>query len=267
MSRLAFVLCSLLLLTSGFSLGNAQAQTTNAGAPSAEEVVRKILESDPLGLYGSQIKASAILTDKRGATSELSFTAISKRVEASISESVVRFSAPPDLAGAGFLQIQNRTGDDDRFLFLPALGRTRRISGNLRGSSFMGTDFSFADLDRRDLREGQAKSLSIEKIGAYSCYVVDVVPRRDDSPYSHLEMWVRGDNFLVLRTKMYNLANVHVKTFEAQEIRRVKGNWFVSRSLMTDHRIGHTTLLVLQEIIVNPQIGQDEFSVRALERP
>jgi hypothetical protein len=267
MSRLALVFFSLLLLMPALSSGDAQAQSTNRRVPSAEEIVRKILESDPLGLYGSQIRASAVLTDKRGATSELSFTAVSKRVEASLSKSVVRFSAPPDLAGAGFLQIQNRSGDDDRFLFLPALGRARRISGNLRGSAFMGTDFSFADLDRRDLRDSQAKSLGIEKIGPYTCYVVDVVPRRDDSPYSHLEMWVRSDNFLVLRTKMYNLANVHAKTFEAQEIRRVKGNWFVSRSLMTDHRIGHTTLLVLQEIIVNPQVGDDEFSVRALERP
>jgi hypothetical protein len=266
MRRLASFLSLLLLVPAG-PRGSAQAQTTAVGTPNAYEIIRKVLESDPFGLYGAQIKATAILTDKRGATSELSFAAVSKRIEDSLSKSIVRFSAPPDLAGAGFLQIQNRNGDDDRFLFLPALGRIRRISGNLRASAFMGTDFSFADLDRRDMRESSSRRLGVEKIAGASCYVIDVVPHRDDSPYSHFEMWVRMDNYLPLRMKMFDSAQVHTKTFEAQEIRRIKGNWFISRSLMTDHRIGHTTLLVLQEIVVGSPVGEDEFSVRALEKP
>jgi len=244
--------------------GHAHSQ---APAPSAAEIVGRVLASDPWGLTGGVVKASAILTDKRGTKRALSFVATSKVYESPLTKSVVRFSAPPDLAGAGFLQIQKRDGDDDRYLFLPALKRSRRISGNLRSSSFMGTDFSFADLDRRDLRDSQSRRIGTEKIGSSQCYVLDVTPRRTDSQYSHLELWVRADNFLTLQAKMYDAANVHVKTFEAQEIRRVSGTWFVSKSLMTDHKHDHTTLLVLQNIVTNTQIPDEEFSVRALEKP
>jgi outer membrane lipoprotein-sorting protein len=245
-------------------VGVARAQTQGPGAAT---IVQSVLESDPWGLNGAEVTASAILTDKRGSKRTLSFVAASRRYDPPLSKSLVRFSSPPDLAGAGFLQVQRRDADDDRFLFLPALKRARRISGNLRSSAFMGTDFSFADLDRRDLRDSEAKLLGSEKIGSSQCYVMDVVPRRSDTQYSHLEMWVRKDNFLPLRTKMYDKANVHVKTFEAQEVRRISGVWFISRSLMTDHKHNHSTLLMLQKIVVDAQIPDEEFSVRALEKP
>ena len=131
----------------------------------------------------------------------------------------------------------------------------------------MGTDFSFADLDRRDLRDSQARQLADEKIGAIACYVLDVVPRRDDAQYSHLELWVRKDSFLTLRTKMYDKSNMHTKTFGAREVRRVSGNWFISKSVMTDHKNHHSTSLELHNIVVNTQLPDEEFSVRALERP
>jgi outer membrane lipoprotein-sorting protein len=241
--------------------------SAQAPEPSASEVIQNVLDSDPWGLTKGEIKASAILTDKRGTKRELSFVAAARRHDPPLSKSIVRFSAPPDLAGAGFLQIQHRDGDDDRYLFLPALKRSRRISGNLRGSTFMGTDFSFADLDRRDLRDSQSRLIGREKIGSSSCYVLDVIPRRSDSQYSHLEMWVRADNFLTLRSKMYDKANVLIKTFEAREVRRVSGSWFVSKSMMTDHKHAHSTLLTLHSIIVDVDIPDEEFTVRALEKP
>jgi hypothetical protein len=256
--RIFLVLALLLVSVPGFAEGNA---------PSPDEIVQSVLASDPWGLTKGEIKASAILTDRRGSKRELAFMAASRRHDPPLSKSIVRFSAPPDLAGAGFLQIQHRNGDDDRYLFLPALKRARRISGNLRGSAFMGTDFSFADLDRRDLRDSQARLIGSEKIGSSSCYVLDVIPRRTDSQYSHLELWVRADNFLTLRTKMYDKANVLLKTLEAREVRRVSGSWFVSKSLMTDHKHEHTTLLILQSIIADADIPDEEFSVRALEKP
>jgi Outer membrane lipoprotein-sorting protein len=236
-------------------------------APNAREIVQNVLASDPWGLTGAEVKASVTLTDKRGTRRALSFVAASKRYDPPLSMSIVRFSAPPDLAGAGFLQIQNRNGDDDRFLFLPALKRSRRISGNLRANAFMGTDFSFGDLDRRDLRDSQARVLGREKVGSADCYVLDVIPRRDDSQYAHIELWVRTDSFLTLKMKMYDRANVHTKTFDAQEIKRVSGSWFVSKSLMTDHKNAHTTLLLLESIVVNAQLPDADFTVRALEKP
>lgn len=234
------------------------------GTLGAAQVVQKVLEGDSW-LSGAEVSAEFKLTDKRGTVSTLAFSARSRRHDPPFSKSIVRFVAPADLAGAGFLQVQNRQGDDDRFLFLPELKRARRVSGSLRKDAFMGTDFSFADLDRRDLREGAARLLADDSIGKYPCFRLEIVPR-DDSPYGRVEIWVRKDNFVPLKMEMNDRAGVAYKRFTVQEVRRVSGVWFVARSKMENLREGHTTELVLDKIVVTDKIPDDEFTVRALEK-
>jgi hypothetical protein len=232
----------------------------------ASDIVDRVLESDPWGLSGANVTAHATLTDKRGATSDMTFVAKSKRYAPLLSKSIVHFSHPPDLAGAGFLQIQKRDGDDDRYLFLPDLKRSRRISGNLRANSFMGTDFSFADLDRHDLRYSDSRLDAEESVSQWPCYVIDVRPKADDAQYSHVQMWIRKDNFLPLRMKMFDKSGTLSKMLETLEVRRVKGQWFISKSRMRDTQHEHTTELVLDNIDVTTNVSDDEFTVRALEK-
>ena len=242
------------------------APPARAGKPSADDVVARFLDADPWGLGGTVLSARATLKDKQGTTSELSFSARSRRYSAPFAKTLVRFTAPADIAGSGFLQIQKRDGDDERFLFLPDLKRSRRISGNLRSSSFMGTDFSFADLDRRDLRESISQLKADEPVGKYPCFHVDSKPTRSDSAYSHIESWLRTDNYLPLKMQMYDRANILMKTFSALEVRRVKGHWYVTKSQMVDHAHSHQTDLVLDSVEPSEDIADDEFTVRNLEK-
>jgi hypothetical protein len=237
-----------------------------AAPPTVTEIIGRLIDADPWGFGGAIVSAHVKLIDKGGSERELSFSARSRRYDAPFSKSVVRFTAPADLAGAGFLQVQKRTGDDERYLFLPELKRSRRISGNLRGNSFMGTDFSFADLDRRDLRDSTAKRLPDETIGTFPCFRIDAVPTRSDSPYSRLELWIRMDNALPLKMKMYDSSNALFKTFTAQEVRRVSGHWYVTKSKMVDHQHGHETQLFIDSIVFSDNVPEDEFTVRNLEK-
>jgi len=248
----------------GFSGASGAAESS--ANPSAQEIVDHVIDSDPWGIAGAVVSAHAQLKDKHGTVSDLAFNGRSRRHDGPLSKSIVRFTAPADLAGAGFLQIQNRTSDDDRFLFLPELKRSRRISGNLRGNSFMGTDFSFADLDRRDFREGKPASKPEENIGKYICFHVDVASTRADSPYSHVELWVRKDNWLPLKMTMFDRAQVLVKTFTAQEVQRIGGHWYITKSHMIDHAQSHTTDLIIDSVTPSNDIPDDEFTVRNLEK-
>jgi hypothetical protein len=237
-----------------------------APPPTVTEIIGRLIDADPWGFGGAIVAAHVKLTDKGGSERELSFSARSRRHDPPFSKSLVRFTAPADLAGAGFLQIQKRTGDDERYLFLPELKRSRRISGNLRGNSFMGTDFSFADLDRRDLRDSTAKRLPDETIGSFPCFRIDATPNRTDSPYSRLELWIRMDNALPLKMNMYDSSNALFKTFTAQEVRRVGGHWYVTKSKMVDQLHGHETQLVIDNVVFSNDIPEDEFTIRNLEK-
>jgi len=240
--------------------------TASAGALSAQEIVDKLLESDPFGFGGATVTARLVVQEKGGGQNQLAFTSRSVRYDGPYSKSIVRFTAPADLAGAGFLQVQKRGSDDERMLFLPELKRSRRIAGSLRGSSFMGTAFSYADLDWRDFREADVAGKPDEDIGKHSCYRVDVVPRRSDSPYARLEAWIRKDNMLPLKLVMYDRTQALHKTFSALEVRRVEGQWFVTKSRMVDHTRGASTELLLDNVAPLKDASEDEFSVRNLEK-
>lgn len=259
------VALTVVLLCSTLSFLVARGATAD-NALSAQEVIAKFIESDPWGMGGAVLTAHVTLKDKRGAMSELVFTARSRRHDPPYAKSMVRFSAPADIAGAGFLQIQNRGSDDDRFLFLPELKRSRRISGNLRGSSFMGTDFSFADLDRRDFRESKATRKPDEKVGKYPCFHVEAVPSRSDSPYGLVEVWIRQDNYLPLKMTMFDRAHVLLKTFTTMEVKRVSGHWYVTKSRVEDHVQSHSTELMLTDIAPSSDLPDEEFTVRNLEK-
>ena len=234
--------------------------------PSAAELVQRILQSDPWGLGDAEVAARALIRVRSEVTTELAFTAKSKRYDGNLTKSLLRFTGPADLAGVGFLQIQKRSGDDERWLYLPELGRSRRIAGRTRQSAFMGTDFSYADLDRRDLRDSVAVLKEEESVDGVPCWRIDASPNASDSSYSRLEIWLRKDNSVPVVWRMYARSGVRVKTLEAKELRQVSGRWFMVRSTMTNHADGRVTELVLDRIRATSQIPDREFTLGALEK-
>ena len=79
-------------------------------------------------------------------------------------------------------------------------------------------------------------------------------------------MWVGKDNYLPFKMQMYDRSDVLLKTFSAQQVQRVSGQWFVTRSKMVNHVESHTTELVLDHITVTQKLADDEFTLRALEK-
>ena len=100
----------------------------------------------------------------------------------------------------------------------------------------------------------------------YKKAVVELTPKSKESEYSRVEIWVRDDNSLPLRMKMYDRSGGLLKTFEAVETKRVQGSWFISKSRMVNHQQKHTTELLLEQIAVKTDMADDEFTVRALEK-
>ena len=48
----------------------------------------------------------------------------------------------------------SRRNDDDQYLYLPSLDKSKRISGGQKNQRFMGTELTYADMESRDLKDG-----------------------------------------------------------------------------------------------------------------
>jgi hypothetical protein len=237
-----------------------------ADAPSAEEIIAKVVDSDPWGLGGAEVVGRVIVSDKTGTTRELAYTARSRQHEPPLSKAIVRFSKPADMKGVGFLQIQNKNGEDDRYLYLPELARSRKIAGKMRSSAFMSTDFSYADLDRADLRNSKSTLVGDEKLGKYETWKVEVKPQNKDAVYAKMIVWARKDNLIPLKMEMYNKADVLLKTQTTLEVKRQDGRWFVTRTIMKNDTESRQTELILESVTPRDDIDDGEFTVRNLEK-
>jgi hypothetical protein len=233
---------------------------------SAQQIIDQMLEADPWGLSGAEVVGSATVRDQGGATKVIRFGSRSRRHGKNLSKSLVRITAPADLKGVGLLQIQNQDSDDERHLFLPDLKRARRIVGASRSGSFVGTDFSYGDMDRKDIRQSKAVLKGQVKLGKHDTYHLEITPTGKDALYARMESWVRTDNFVPLKSQMYGKSGALLKTQTAQEIQRVSGRWFIMKSLMVSENERRQTELVLEKVTVNDKIDDGEFTVQNLER-
>ena len=130
----------------------------------------------------------------------------------------------------------------------------------------MGTDFSYADLDRRDLRRAAAEARGDEVLAGFPCWRIVVEPTGADATYARAELWVRQDNYLPLKMEMYSRSGVLLKTLTTQEVRRISGRWFITRSTMVSHEQGQKTELVIFALDPRTDLADGEFTVRNLEK-
>lgn len=109
------------------------------------------------------------------------------------------------MAGTSFLFKEKVGGRDDMWLYIPALKRTRRIVGKARQGRFLGSDFTYADIEARELKSSSYKREADASIGRFGCYVITATPKASaDSQYSKIVAWVRKDNFVAIRLKMFD---------------------------------------------------------------
>jgi hypothetical protein len=258
------------LAAAGAALG-ALAFPAGAGAKprkkaelTGDQIVQQMLDNDPLGYGGAEARVVMVLVNERDQQRQRKVVMMS-RTDGDTRYSFVRFLSPTDVAGTSFLGIDDG-GDRTQHLYLPALERTRRISSKQRNASFVGTDYSYADMDMRDVEDSSKRRLDDEKVGDQDCYVVEVEPTSDESDYDRIVVWIGKKTMLPLRMRFFAGEDREVKRFTAQQVEKVDGRWVIYESKMVDLKRQHATVLKVVEIELRDDIPLEQFTVRALER-
>jgi hypothetical protein len=180
------------------------------------------------------------------------------------------FTAPSDTAGTGILMhsyAEAAAREDDQWLYLPALRKTRRIATNSKEGPFLGTDFSFADIERMRVDDYQYKLLREEEYKGRPVYVIDA--RTADglenprTGYSQRLVYVDRERKLILRDEFFR-GGRQIKTFEVVDVAEVEGFWTVNESLMSNLVEGGQTRLLRTAADYNLELGDQNFSERAL---
>ena len=150
------------------------------------------------------------------------------------SKAVLRFVAPAEVKGVALLIVNHPDRASDQWMWTPALQRERRIALQDRSTRFFGTDFSFEDLEERDVDQYNYRLLGEEAIDGAPCWRVESTPsQKKISQYTKSEVWIRKDNYTIAQVESYVKTDV-VRRLKYSDFVQVQGIWTARRLEMPD---------------------------------
>lgn len=245
---------------------------TFSSAFSQELTARQIMErnDEVQTSKDSTSKITMKLINEKGQERVRKIAYFEKRDKNDNRNTLVKFQFPADVKGTGLLTLEHKGSEDDQWLYLPAMRKTRRISASDKGDSFMGSDFTFEDMEQEDLEEFEYKLLGMEDINGEPCYRIEGIAfsesKKKETSYSRRELWVRKSDFFLLKINYYNRKGDFLKTLTASDVKIISGKPRAHRLTMENFQRRHKTELIYEEIKLDQGISDNLFTERQLAR-
>jgi Outer membrane lipoprotein-sorting protein len=176
------------------------------------------------------------------------------------SKAVLRFTAPPEVKGVGLLIVNHPDRASDQWMWRPNIGREQRIALQDRSTRFFGTDFSFEDLEERDVGQFDFK-LEGDEGGAWK---VQSIPKKS-SQYTHSFLWVKKDNYTIVKVESYNKRGL-VRSIDYRDFEQAKGIWTARTIEVNDVTRNSRTTLKYDQLEYNLPMKDADFTLDALRR-
>ncbi len=214
--------------------------------------------------------------------SELTMTIINKRGKQRVrklksytmevgndEKTLMFFEYPGDVKGTGFLTWNyDKIGkDDDKWLYLPAMKKTRRISGSsAKKDYFMGTDFTYDDMGDRNIDEDTHKLLGEETINGHKCWKVESTSKDKRDIFSKKIIWLRQDILIPEKVDFYDRMGKLHRQMVIEKVSKKKNYWVIDKMTMANVQTNHKTIIEFNKMDVDIPMDEGKFTVQTLEK-
>jgi hypothetical protein len=213
------------------------------------------------------------LYDRHGRVRERALTLLAKKGAARGGDrTLVRFTYPNDIRNTAFLVWEHPEADDERFLYLPALGRVRRIAGEEKQESFVGSDLSYEDIGGRDVADytyafTNPKATWLAPDGTkHPAWSLEFRAKDRNADYPRSVSLVLKDSFVVVHADVFNARDERAKVFDVKRLERIDNVWTSTSIVVANERDRTRTELETTAIRYNVGLSDDDFSRRQLEQ-
>lgn len=243
-------------------------------APASSPSAATIMERNHLATRVQDSKAQTVfrLVGKNGKAREQVATTMTRRNNAGGISRMARFVRPADVKGTAVLTVENPKGNDDIWVYLPALGNVRRLQANNKRDAYMGTDLSYGDVIGHAPAAWKHRVTGRQVISGVDCWVIESLPDSATvaaaSGYRKRINWIRTDNDMMVRAELYDTAGKLAKRISQEQITRVSTaplRWQAMRINVENARTGHRTDVIISGYQANQGLKPDLFLPRALE--
>ncbi len=208
------------------------------------------------------------LRNKHGEESIRRIRAKTLEVKGDGDKSLTVFNNPRDVKGTAFLNFTHKTGDDDQWLFLPALKRVKRISSRNKSGSFMGSEFAYEDISSQELEKYTYKWIRDEVYEGEDCFVIELYPvDKKNSGYTRQVNWIDKREYRVMKVEYYDRKKSHLKTLTFNGYKKYLDKfWRADEMEMVNHQNGKSTQLLWSDYKFQTGLTDKDFSKSSLKR-
>ncbi len=251
---------SVILLAFALTL---QAQTP---AEKGLEIAKKIKARD-LGWGDSQSDLTMTLRDRKGREVVRQMRSKTLEVDGDGDKGQTIFDTPLDVKGTAFLSFSHIEGDDDQWLYLPALKRVKRIASRNKSGPFLGSEFAFEDISSFEVEKNTYAYQRDEACGDLTCYVVEMDPIDKYSGYQRVVSWIDQEHYRVQKIDFYDRRDTHLKTLTIEGYKLYEDKfWRADKQTMVNHKNGKSTVIEVKNIRFNTGLTDADFNEKKLAR-
>lgn len=259
-----------LVLLAAFALPAAAADD-----PAARAIMQRVDARDDGDNQTADMQM--ILIDKHGAERKRLISVFTKD-QGEDTLRLMFFLEPADVRDTGFLtwDYDDSARDDDQWLYLPALKKTKRIASSDKSNAFMGSDLNYSDMTSRDLEDYDFNFYKKRKemeIDGQRIWVIEALPRSrkviDETGYKKSLLFVRDDIDFIVRSISWEKSGGYIKYMESKTLQQIDGVWVATEMHVKktlNKKPVHRTVLRLTDVKFNQPLEADFFSTRQLEK-
>jgi hypothetical protein len=252
-----------MLISLGFPLTAAARSSEEMGLAIAQEADRR---DDGFGDFIADMVM--VLKNRHGQESVREMRIRTLEVEGDGDKSLSIFDTPRDVKGTAFLTFTHRVGDDDQWMYLPALKRAKRISSRNKSGSFMGSEFSFEDISSQEVEKYTYRWIRDEVYEGQECFVVEFYPvDSKNSGYTRQVNWIDKNEYRTWKVEYYDRKESLLKTLTINGYEKYLDRyWRAHEMSMVNHQNGKSTQLGLLNYNFKVGLKDRDFSKNSLKR-
>ena len=242
------------------------------GAQDGREIMEKSREASRM--VGMEAVSTLKIMDARG-RERIRQTSMASRLfrETNTEKRIIRFLAPADVKGTGMLIFDYDDKNDDMWIYMPALRKTRRIVSSEKGKSFMGSEFSNADMTAPNLDDFEYSYLATDQMDGIPCWKIEVIPVSEDvmaeMGFDRKIVWIGQNDNVLRKAEYYDAEEELVKVMSAKNVKLLDaaGSKYMATHMEIENmQNGRKSVMTMDTIQFNPSIGDQYFTIDYLEK-
>lgn len=185
---------------------------------------------------------------------------------------LIRVVMPEQFSGVGLLAKQKDKGEIERYFYLPALGKVKRIVGRGKSPRFLGSNFTYEDLMKESPERYTYERLPDAVLDGVATYVLRArmtgLEEGDEPTYAYRDIYFDKPTFNILKIDFVPPGTDEpAKTLLAYDYNSIKVDGPTMRPLraeMRDHENGSVSVLTVMRSRFNQPLNPDLFTTGGL---